>query len=273
MLQHSLIAFSFLALFLAAVPLASAATEVEDEREFTYMPDGENGPNRWGEIHPDWHSCNSGKLQSPIDMLDERVDVVSHLGRLNRSYKAANATLVNRGHDMMMRWEGGAGSIRVNGTEYTLEQCHWHTPSEHTINGKRYAMEAHMVHESADGKIVVVGILYTIGRPDSFLQSIQHHLEDVAGTKEDETTVGVVDPRDIKIGSRKYYRYIGSLTIPPCTENVTWSIVKKVRTVSREQLRLLRVAVHDDSNSNARPLQPKFGRKVNLFRPEEGKDD
>ncbi|CAN1253084.1 Alpha carbonic anhydrase 7 [Linum perenne] len=246
------------------------------------MGDGEKGPSRWGVIHPEWHSCGNGTMQSPIDMLNDRVDVVSHLGRLNRSYKAANATLKNRGHDMMLKWEGGAGSFHMNGTEYTLHQCHWHSPSEHTINGKKFAMEAHMVHESEDGKLAVVGILYEIGRPDSFLKSIffgcwsdqiSDHFEEISGFEEEEAFVGMMDPRDIRIGSRKYYRYIGSLTVPPCTENVTWTIVRKVRTVSREQLELLRVAVHDDANTNARPLQPKFGRKVELFRPDEKDND
>ncbi|KAJ4822291.1 Alpha carbonic anhydrase 7 [Turnera subulata] len=252
---------------------AITSQEVDDEREFDYKPNGEKGPVRWGEIHPDWIACKNGTLQSPIDLLHERVEVVSHLGRLNRSYKSSNATLKNRGHDMMLQFEGGAGTLRINGTEYILNQVHWHSPSEHTLNGKRFVLELHMVHESKDGKVAVVGIMYKIGRPDSFLSSIRNQLESVAGTTERETVVGFVNPRDIKIGSRKYYRYIGSLTVPPCTENVLWTIVRKVRTVTREQVRLLRVAVHDESDTNARPIQQINNRWLKLYRPEEGKDD
>ncbi|KAB5561719.1 hypothetical protein DKX38_006676 [Salix brachista] len=270
--------------------LPATSQEVEDEKEFDYNPNGEKGPAQWGRIHPDeWGACSNGSMQSPIDLLDERVDVVSHLGRLNRCYRPGNATLRNRGHDMMLKWERGAGTIQINGTEYILNQCHWHSPSEHTINGKKYisdvnfpiplflsiamlALEAHMVHESLDGKVAVVGIMYKIGRPDSFLSSLTKQLQSVAGSYERDTVVGVVDPRNIKIGSRKYYRYIGSLTIPPCTENVLWTMVKKVRTATRDQVRLLRVAVHDDSDTNARPLQAINSRSVKLFRPED-KDD
>lgn len=253
--------------------LPATSQEVEDEKEFDYNPNGEKGPAQWGRIHPDeWGACSNGSMQSPIDLLDERVDVVSHLGRLNRSYRPGNATLRNRGHDMMLKWERGAGTIQINGTEYILNQCHWHSPSEHTINGKKFALEAHMVHESLDGKVAVVGIMYKIGRPDSFLSSLTKQLQSVAGSYERDTVVGVVDPRNIKIGSRKYYRYIGSLTIPPCTENVLWTMVKKVRTATRDQVRLLRVAVHDDSDTNARPLQAINSRSVKLFRPED-KDD
>ncbi|OAY38044.1 alpha carbonic anhydrase 7-like [Manihot esculenta] len=266
----------FCSVFLVALllhVLPARSQEVEDEREFDYKKYSEKGPARWGEIHPEWGVCSNGSMQSPIDLLHERVHVVSHLGRLNRSYKPSNATLKNRGHDMMLKWETGAGTLEINGTEYVLKQCHWHSPSEHTINGKKFALELHMVHESQDGKAAVVGILYTIGRPDSFLSSLTDRLRLVAGTGENETIAGIVNPKEIKIGSRKYYRYMGSLTTPPCTENVIWTIVRKVRTVTKEQVRLLRVAVHDESNTNARPVQLTNGRPVQLYRPDEKEDD
>ncbi|XVF46304.1 hypothetical protein PTKIN_Ptkin03bG0017000 [Pterospermum kingtungense] len=212
-------------------------------------------------------------MQSPIDMSNERVKIVSHLGRLKRSYEPSNATLKNRGHDMMLSWEGGAGAIEINGTEYVLNQCHWHSPSEHTINGRVYDLEVHLVHESADGKVAVIGIMYKIGRPDSFLASLADHLAAITDITEGQAEVGVIDPRDIKFGSRKYYRYLGSLTIPPCTENVVWTMLRKVRTVTREQVRLLRVAVHDSSDTNARPLQPINKRLIQLFRPDDDKDN
>lgn len=57
---------------------------------------------------------------------------------------------------------------------------------------------------------------------------MEDHLDEISGSEEEERVVGVVDPKHIKFGSRKYYRYIGSLTIPPCTQNVVWTILKKV---------------------------------------------
>ncbi|XP_060168801.1 alpha carbonic anhydrase 7-like [Lycium barbarum] len=265
-------------LFLSFLLLTSAlflATchEVDDESEFSYDEESENGPAHWGEIHPEWSTCNSGKLQSPIDLLNERVEVVSYLGRLKRSYKASSyATLLNRGHDMMLRWEGGAGHIEINGTKYQLNQAHWHSPSEHTINGRRFDLEVHLVHESEDGKTAVVGIMYKIGRADSFLSKIEGDLKALAHTTGVERKIGVIDPKEIKLGSRKYYRYIGSLTVPPCTQDVVWTIVRKVRTVTREQMKLIREAVHDESDTNSRPVQAANKRPILLYRPNDPKE-
>ncbi|GJX90125.1 alpha carbonic anhydrase 7-like protein [Tanacetum coccineum] len=259
----------FIALFIIfCVPFVTSQ-EVEDEHEFTYDVNSPNGPHHWGEIHPEWSMCNQGDLQSPIDLTHKRVQTTSHLGRLDRDYKPANSTLVNRGHDMMLRWIGGAGHMHINGTEYQLNQLHWHTPTEHTINGRRFNLELHLVHQSNDGKIAVVGIMYKIGRPDSLLSLMEPYFKALASTKDVEKSVGMIDPRDIKVGSRKYYRYVGSLTTPPCTQNVTWTIVNKVRTVSREQLYAIRDAVHDEAEANARPVQALNNRWLKLYRPDD----
>ncbi|GJS86162.1 alpha carbonic anhydrase 7-like protein [Tanacetum coccineum] len=170
---------------------------------------------------------------------------------------------------MMLRWIGGAGHMHINGTEYQLNQLHWHTPTEHTINGRRFNLELHLVHQSNDGKIAVVGIMYKIGRPDSLLSLMEPYFKALASTKDVEKSVGMIDPRDIKVGSRKYYRYVGSLTTPPCTQNVTWTIVNKVRTVSREQLYAIRDAVHDEAEANARPVQALNNRWLKLYRPDD----
>ncbi|CAK9165213.1 unnamed protein product [Ilex paraguariensis] len=95
-------------------------------------------------------------------------------------------------------------------------------------------------------------------------------LADIRGL---ERVVGTIDPRQIKLGSRKYYRYIGSLTTPPCTQNIAWTMLRKVRTASRQQVKLIRQAVHDDSETNARPIQPINQRWVKLYRPTDRQED
>ncbi|CAO2188561.1 unnamed protein product [Urochloa humidicola] len=89
----------------------------------------------------------------------------------------------------------------------------------------------------------------------------------IADKRGREEHVGVVDPRAVRGRASVYYRYMGSLTAPPCTEGIIWTIIKRVHTVSKQQMELLREAVHDDMENNARPLQEVNGRDVRLFRP------
>ncbi|KAI5583792.1 hypothetical protein BDE02_06G039500 [Populus trichocarpa] len=244
----------------------ASESEVEKESEFAYVEGTGKGPKNWGKINPHWETCGKGQMQSPIDLLDGRpVQVFPNLGKLRRDYQAAPAAVKNRGHDITVIWKGDAGKITINNTRYQLKQGHWHSPSEHTFNGSRYDLELHLVHYSSQGGVAVSAIVYKYGRPDRFLSRLFHHITHV--DPEEEIDAGIVNPGDIKFGSRKYYRYIGSLTSPPCTEGVIWTIVKKVRTVSREQVKALRDAVHDGYEANARPTQSSDGRAVFEYTP------
>ncbi|KAL9318203.1 hypothetical protein ACSQ67_014720 [Phaseolus vulgaris] len=247
-----------------------SAQEVEDESEFDYLKGSEKGPSRWGELKKEWETCKSGKMQSPIDLSSHRVKVVPKLGELKKHYKPQNATVKNRGHDIELKWGEDAGSININATDFFLHQCHWHSPSEHTINGRRYDLELHMVHESKSKngktKIAVVGILFKIGRPDPILSKLSEIIKSM-GENEVEKKIGVFDPSEIKLGGKKYYRYIGSLTVPPCTEGVIWTINKKIKSVSRAQVNLLREAVHDHAELNSRPRQALNKRGIQLYGP------
>lgn len=204
----------------------------EDEREFDYMRGSEKGPGHWGELKKEWSACKHGQMQSPIDLSCARVKIIPRCQLLLTDYFSSNATIINRGHDiavslsppylsliydiyfddscvcmytvymrLQIYWKGDAGSIDINGTEFFLKQCHWHSPSEHSINGRkynlkfylryeiktleefkhhimncglvRYDLEMHMVHVSMENKIFVAGAFYKIGhRPDRFLSQV-----------------------------------------------------------------------------------------------------
>ncbi|KAF8038167.1 hypothetical protein BT93_B0895 [Corymbia citriodora subsp. variegata] len=273
--QSKPILFSAFSLFfLLALGSATAsymAVEVEDEREFDYIAGSEKGPMHWGELKEEWEACKKGKMQSPIDLSNQRVKVMPKLRDIQRSYKPSNTTLKNRGHDISLQWDmGNAGSIKINGTEYFLQQCHWHSPSEHTINGRSYALELHMIHVSTDpdveNSIAVVGLLYKTGAPDAFLSKLMGNVRSLIG-EEGERKMGIIDPREIEMGGKNYLRYMGSLTTPPCTEGVIWTINKKIGTVSKDQIKLLREAVHDYAEKNARPVQQLYKREIHLYLP------
>ncbi|KAJ1254352.1 hypothetical protein BS78_07G163100 [Paspalum vaginatum] len=265
----ALVAAAVVALLSAAAvaPGAMAQQETEHEEEFSYVAGDEHGPEHWGEIKAEWANCSAGRMQSPIDLSHERVSLVRSLGYLRHSYRPAQASIVNRGHDIMVRFSGDAGGVWINGTWYALRQLHWHSPSEHTVGGRRRAMELHLVHENAAGKAAVVGVLYDEGGDDALLRQLEPAVRRIADRHDSEEGVGAVDPRAARGRASVYYRYMGSLTTPPCTEGVIWTIVKRVRSVSKRQLELLREAVHDDMENNARPLQEVNGRDISMFRP------
>ncbi|KAG8372014.1 hypothetical protein BUALT_Bualt12G0022600 [Buddleja alternifolia] len=262
--NFTLILFDCLLLASLLFTVNANEPEVEDESSFSYVVGAPDGPQNWGNLNPNWTLCGTGTMQSPINIFTLRVVAWPSLGELNKTYKPAPALIKNRGHDIEVEWTGDAGGIIINGTEYKLEQCHWHIPAEHTVNGLRSNMELHIVHSNAQGDIAVVAILYRLGNPDPFLASISPFLQ--SATLEG-TDIGVVNPSNITFPGRDYYRYIGSLTTPPCSENVTWTVFKMVGTVSLGQIRALRDAVHDGSTGNARPIQPLNGRTVYLYRP------
>ncbi|XP_050229243.1 alpha carbonic anhydrase 4-like [Mercurialis annua] len=238
--------------------------ETNDEIPFSYIEASGRGPSKWGELDPKWRACGVGKLQSPIDFVDKNVKVNSGLGELQKNYKPANATIISRGRDIMVAWKGDAGNIIINGISYNLQHSHWHTPSEHSFNGTRYDLELHMVHQNSHGQVAVVGIVYRYGEPDSFLSKLFPYIKSVTKQEKD---LGIVNPGEIEFGSRKYYRYNGSLSVPPCTEVVLWTLIYKARTVSPEQVRALKNAVDEGFEMNARPLQPLYAREVYFYNP------
>ncbi|KAL2933898.1 Alpha carbonic anhydrase 7 [Bienertia sinuspersici] len=263
--SSSMLYFALLSLLLFfSLTTPILGQEVEDERDFDYIKGSERGPEHWGELHEEWAKCKTGKMQSPIDLLHSRVRIIPKSAQITRFYKPSKAVLKNRGHDIEIVWKDENNKIEINGTDYILRQSHWHSPSEHTTNGKRYDLEVHMVHQSKDNSTAVIGLLYKLGKPNYFLSKLSKKIKLISESTL-EIDVGIINPVKINMRGRKYYRYLGSLTTPPCTEGVIWSVNTEIGTVSADQVALLREAVHDHAEKNARPLQGINGRKVQLY--------
>ncbi|KAG2406094.1 Alpha carbonic anhydrase [Vigna angularis] len=125
----------------------------------------------------------------------------------------------------------------------------------------QYATLSNRGHDVATA---VVGVLYEFGSPDPLLSRVEQYLVDIPKEKEEES-VGEIDPSEIMSG-KMFYRYIGSLTAPPCTEGIIWTIDKEIRTVSIGQVELLKNTVLIPyAPRNARPLQPLNQRNVRLY--------
>ena len=153
--------------------------------------------------------------------------------------------------------QGNAGRLILNDNHYTAKAVTFHTPSEHTIGGLPAEMEMQIRHvEKTTNRTAVVSIMFQKGRNNTVLGPVFDQMKK-AGTKPNEG-LGPLDLLDVIPFDPGFVIYPGSLTTPPCTENVLWVIVDKPIEVSLEQINVIRNVVGD----NARPIQPRNGRVV-----------
>ncbi|KAF8041888.1 hypothetical protein BT93_A0478 [Corymbia citriodora subsp. variegata] len=261
---------SFSAVAALALILASAsASDDIGEAKFAYT--GPQGPSHWGSLSPTFAACAQGQRQSPVNIVKNATVLNKNLKALTRDYHPANATLVNNGINIGVIYEEEVGNLLVGGKNYSLKQMHWHSPSEHRIDGIQFPAELHLVHKASDDDFAVVAVLYAFGDPDPLISKIKKQLDELAkedcdaDDEEAHIPLGIFDPKQIKRNTRKYYRYAGSLTTPPCTENVTWNVLGKVRSISKEQVKALKAPLPADDKTNCRPLQPLNGRRIELY--------
>jgi carbonic anhydrase len=215
--------------------------------------EGERGPEHWGDLSPDYHACGMGRMQSPIDLAAANVEAdVS----ITVEYKPVPLTILHNGHTIQFNVENGS-RILVGDIPYELLQVHFHTPSEHVVAGQPYPLEAHFVHRSPEGKLAVVGVFFLEGDSNYALADM------FAYTPQNKTKAEthfdlIVSPAAILPPVPHFYRYMGSLTTPPCTEGVNWFVVSTPSYASKVQIETLRQAMGE----NARPAQPLNGRLV-----------
>ncbi|MCP4963344.1 MAG: carbonic anhydrase family protein [Actinomycetia bacterium] len=244
------LAVGALVALLAGVGPASGVNDGGDP-EWDYA---ENGPTTWADSFP---TCG-GDFQSPVDV--QEVTAGEGGAELVFDYdRRSDVTVFNNSHTVEAEVEAGAGSIEVKiGDEsksYELLQFHFHTPSEHELSGYDQEAEMHLVHKAEDGSLAVVGVLFENGRRQSALTRIWRDLPDV--DDEREIDVRHVPLRSLVPAKADAYHYVGSLTTPPCTENVDWFVLDRIDTMSRGQLRELRHIFSglEFPSGNARPIQ------------------
>jgi len=249
---HAMRKFGLLAV---AVPiLASPPVHAAGEHHWSYS--GRTGPAKWAALESDYSACGIGKLQSPIDIRDS----VARKGALPAivfDYKPSPLKIVDNGHTIQVDYAPGS-FITVEDKRYELVQFHFHKPSEEKINGKGAAMVAHLVHRNADGNLAVVAVLLKTGHVNKLVETLWKNLPP---EKERETAVeGIqVNAADLlPATTAAYYTFTGSLTTPPCTEGVTWFVLKTPASVSNSEVARFAQLYP----MNARPTQPLNGREI-----------
>ena len=217
--------------------------------------EGKTGPLNWGKLDPAYKACGSGREQSPIDIRGAHLNKA--LQPIEYHYMAGSVTLENTGRTILVHVRPGS-YILVDGVRYDLEQFHFHHPAEEAVKGRLTDMDVHMVHKSADGKIVVVAVRLGLdrGEPNAVLAALWPHLPRVAGAT--EKVDDMINAAGFLPADRGYWTYVGSLTAPPCTEGVRWFIYEDTLSMSLSQLKVISALFP----INSRPLQDAHGRKV-----------
>ena len=226
-----------------------------DSHEVHWEHQGENGPQNWANLKPEFSTCATGQRQSPVHILETET-IPGKAETLRFDYRPSGGSVVNNGHTVQVDLAGD-NTLYVRGSAYKLIQFHFHHPAEERVNYKGFSMVAHLVHKNAEGQLAVVAVLIDPGAENPLVDQVWTRMpldvKDRVGLP-----AGLIDMNQILPTDQRYYQFIGSLTTPPCTEGVLWLVMKQPMTVSREQLKLFTYLYP----MNARPVQALNGRLV-----------
>jgi len=251
---------------LAVVALAGLAVAQQAKAPAAEAPHWdygqEHGPAAWSALNPDWATCSAGRNQSPIDLPSKApalsAEQKAKLGpaAVTVGHGAHIADVLNNGHTIQVNY-AGADTLVFGGASFALAQYHFHSPSEHTVDGKHFPMEMHLVHKSADGKLAVVGVLVEEGAANTAFEPVWGKLPKDKGADRSLDAVSV-DVDQLLPKHRTAYWYDGSLTTPPCSEGVKWFVMKTPIQLAAGQIQAFR----DIIQGNNRPTQALNGRTV-----------
>lgn len=242
--------FLTLGLGLLLVPAVATA---QDATPPHWSYEGATDPGHWGSLGSAYAVCSTGHMQSPIDIKGAEK---TELPPLMMKYNAVPLSIIDNGHTVQINYPAGS-TLTVNGITYTLKQFHFHHPAEEHVNGKKYDLVAHLVHADATGNLAVVAVLFSKGAPNPLFDTLWKNLPTEQGKAMNVDSVSI-NVKDLVPADLGHFHYMGSLTAPPCSEAVTWFVLKTPMTISQEQLAVFaKLYPH-----NARPIQPTNGRKI-----------
>jgi carbonic anhydrase len=201
-----------------------------------------------------WHGVLD-HAQSPVNIVTTSAAKADteESGALFIESKRAPGKVTDTGHAIQVNTDVAEALIR--GRHFKLTQFHFHTPSEHTIDGRSYPLEGHFVFRAQDGRLLVVGVMYEEGQANPAIEPVLEQLRH-KGTQQAEVDVASLMPDD-----KSYYHYLGSLTTPPLTENVEWYVLAKPMQLSHKEIEEL----HARYPHNNRKVQPMNDRPLVYF--------
>jgi len=237
------------ALALAAIAPSSAAAD----KNWSYT--GPNGPTKWAKLDKAFAACGGGTLQSPIDIPDAHARK-GDLPPLLFSYKPSPLRIIDDGHTIQVNYPPGSW-VSIEGKRYELVEFKFHKPSEFKINGKGQEMDVQLVHKDKDGKLAVIAVLLDQGSENALIKTLWSNLPQ-AKDKETDVPSVQINAFGLLPQNKDYYTFKGSLTTPPCTEGVSWYVLKTPVQISADQL----ARFGKIYQTNARPVQPLNDRDI-----------
>ncbi len=231
---------------LGTMAFAESHEGAKHEKHWDYS---KNGPAHWGEFSK---TCAKGHAQSPVNIIPGKSVQLSAKYKLHLNEDIhTTAKIIDNGHSIKVTPKEG-GTIELNGETFKLLQFHFHGKSEHTVDGKRYNMVAHFVHQNPKTKqLAVIAVFFKEGKKNPVLDTV------INGIGKEVK----IDPADLlPSDTQHYFHYVGSLTTPPCSENVQWYLLKKPLEASKEQIEAFRKYYVD----NERPVQELYNRKIEV---------
>ena len=255
---------------LAGVDWASTAAP------WNHDPGSAIGPANWGALDPAFEECGTGTSQSPVD-----ISGATRGGGPSMRFDYSDDELVvkNTGHVIEVPIPADNGNtLRIGSSHFRLIQYHFHAPSEHTLNGQQFDLEAHLVHENAAGQLAVVGVFMDIGGHPNELVDEVFRATPPRGRRGDRGR-HESNPKELLPGFEshsgngslvinRYYTYSGSLTTPACSEPVLWIVLKDPVAVSAFSVGGTASPGgrsspgYDGYPDNNRPIQPLNGRQI-----------
>lgn len=237
------------------------------EEEFTYHQ-SDRDPLKWGSISK---ICSDGKEQSPINI--PPYNESKNWPDPGFNYEKSKINVTNNGHTIKFAYVADTdGVLSWRKQRYYLTQFHFHTLSEHTINGKHFPIEMHLVHVDKHGNpAAVVGVMIEVGdkrnkalpRSSELNEILPNELGGVYWSGQ-KINIQALLPED-----RTSYRYRGSLTTPGCNEGIHWLLFPTPIQISSKQMDELLLVLNElefarEDGSNNRPLQLRNDRIVNF---------
>ncbi len=215
--------------------------------------EGDTGPANWGRLRPDWKLCSEGTRQSPIDLRD---GVAVDLAPVKFDYRATGFRITDTGNTLQV--DVGEGmSMELRGRTYALQRFTLHRPSQERVGGMAHDMVAHFEHRDSEGRVAMLAVLLAAGSEgNALLQTLWNNLPLDKGR--DYSPPVTIDLAAFLPASPAHYLYIGSLPVPPCTEEVPWVVMKTPVAMSAEQLAVFARLYP----RNGRPIQPANGRLI-----------